>query len=65
VEVDGDKCTWKKDPVKFFADIKDELIQRIGDQALTLRNPNKLGKDKATWRACYDYVALEVFKLHL
>lgn len=65
VDVSDNKCSWKKDPIKFFNEAKSELIQRLGDQALELRNPNKLGKDKATWRACYDYVALEVMKLHL
>lgn len=65
VDIKDDRCVWKKDPARFFDDIKNELIQRLGDQALELRNPNKLGKDKATWRACYDYVALEVMKLNI
>lgn len=65
VEVDNDKVSWKRDPVKFFNEYKSELIQRLGDQALEMRNPNKLGKDKATWRTCYDYLALEIMKLRL
>ncbi len=65
VEVNNDKVSWKKDPVKFYEDVKVELIQRLGDQALEIRNPNKLGKDKATWRACYDYVAIVVMRLNI
>jgi hypothetical protein len=39
-----------------------ELANRVGEQALEFRNPNKLGKDKATWRACYDSVELAVLR---
>jgi hypothetical protein len=56
------KCQWKEDPEKFFDKIGAELIQRLGDQALALRNPTRLGKDRATWRTCFDYVAIEVMK---
>lgn len=65
VEVNGDRASWKKDPLKFYEDIKGELIQRLGDQALEIRNPNKLGKDKATWRSCYDYVAITAMRLNI
>lgn len=58
----ADKCTWKTDPVKFFEDLKVELASRVGEQALEFRNPNKLGKDKATWRACYDSIELAVLR---
>lgn len=58
----SDKCTWKIDPVKFFEDLKDELASRVGEQALEFRNPNKLGKDKATWRTCYDSVELALLR---
>lgn len=57
-----DKCQWKKDPVKFFEDLKGELASRVGEQALGFRNPNKLGKDRATWRACYDSVELTMLR---
>lgn len=57
-----DRCTWKTDPVKFFEDLKSDLASRVGEQALEFRNPNKLGKDKATWRACYDSIELAVLR---
>lgn len=65
IECKEDKCSWKKDPIKFFDDTKEELIQRVVDQAKEFRNPNKLGKSKATWGRCYDYVALEVSSLNI
>lgn len=57
-----DKCYWKTDPIKLFKDLMVELANRVGEQALEFRNPNKLGKDKATWRACYDSVELAVLR---
>jgi hypothetical protein len=66
VNIQDDKCSWKRDPSKFFIDvIKDDLVQRIVDQAKTFSNPNKLGKHKDTWRSCYDSVAMEVLKLKI
>ncbi len=65
VEIKDNKCVWKKDPIKFFEEMKEELVQRVVDQAKEFRNPNKLGKDKATWGRCYDYIALEVLKLKI
>lgn len=65
IECTKDKCTWKTDPIKLFEDLKDELANRIGEQALEFRNPNKLGKDKATWRACYDSVELALLRRNL
>jgi hypothetical protein len=58
-------CYWKTDPIKFFCDLKYDLASRVGGQAKELRNPNKLGKDVATWQSCYDAVALEVLRRHL
>jgi hypothetical protein len=66
VSIENDKCSWKRDPSKFFSEIiKDDLVQRIVDQAKTFSNPNKLGKHKDTWRSCYDSVAMEVLKLNI
>jgi len=65
VEVKDEKSSWKKDPLRFLKDIENELIQMLGDQALSIRNPNKLGKDKGTWKNCYLYAALEVSKLNI
>lgn len=59
------KCFWITDPFKFFEEVKEDLAQRVGEQAKELRNPNKLGKDNATWRGCYDVVQLAVFKRKL
>lgn len=65
IKKEPDKCTWKIDPVKLFEEIKIELASRVGDQALEFRNPNKLGKDKATWRACYDSVELTLLRRNI
>lgn len=65
IDLKDNKCSWKRDPEKFFEEMKVELIQRVVDQAKEFRNPNKLGKSKDTWRSCYDCIALEVLKLNL
>jgi hypothetical protein len=65
VKIENDKCSWKTNPIKFFGELKEELAVRLGDQAKELRNPNKLGKDNATWGRCYDLVALETLKRNL
>lgn len=65
VDCKGDGCTWKTNPIKFFRELEEDLAKRVGEQAIEFRNPNKLGKDTATWRMCYDAVALETLKRHL
>ncbi|MBL8031784.1 MAG: AIPR family protein [Candidatus Doudnabacteria bacterium] len=65
VGVHGKTCTWKSDPVTFFLEYKSLLAEAIGEQAIEFRNPNKLGKDNATWRLCYALIALEVAKKNL
>lgn len=65
VKIDGDKCIWKTNPIKFFRELKEDLAVRLGDQAKELRNPNKLGKDTATWGRCYDLVAIEALRRNL
>lgn len=65
VNCSSGKCNWKANPVKFYDELKDELVQRLGEQAKEFRNPNKLGKDNATWGRCYDLVELEVLKRKL
>lgn len=59
---DNEKCSWKTDSIKFFQELKHELATRIGEQAMEFRNPNKLGKDTATWGRCYDLVEIETLK---
>jgi len=65
VECKKKPCEWKLDPIKLFKELKAQLSSRVCDQAKELRNPNKLGKDKATWGRCYDLVRLEVLKRKL
>lgn len=65
VDSSGEKCKWKTNPIRFFDEVKNELAVRICEQAKEFRNPNKMGKDQATWRSCYDLVQLEVLKRHL
>lgn len=65
VEYKKDTCEWKTDPIKLFNELNSQLSVRVCDQAKELRNPNKLGKDKATWGRCYDLVKLEVLKKKL
>lgn len=65
VGIKENRCFWKVDPVKFLDDLKLDLAARVGGQAKELRNPNKLGKDLATWQSCYDAVALEILRRHL
>ncbi len=62
IHLSTNKCSWKTDPIKFFEELKNDLASRVGEQALEFRNPNKLGKDKATWRACYDSIELAVLR---
>lgn len=62
VNVTKNKVNWKADPVDLFSEVKEMLAEAIGEQAIEFRNPNKLGKDSATWRLCYALVALEVAK---
>ncbi|MDD5071860.1 MAG: AIPR family protein [Patescibacteria group bacterium] len=65
VKNDNNRCSWVTDPFKLFDDLKVDLAQRVGEQAKELRNPNKLGKDNATWRGCYDVVQLEILKKNI
>lgn len=65
VNCDRSRCSWSTDPINFFRKHKKELASRVGGQARELKNPNKLGKDIATWRLCYDYVQLESLKCSL
>lgn len=65
VEIKNDKCIWKTDPFKFLSDIENELVRYVGSQALSLKNPNALGKDNMTWELCYKEAENKVLKLHL
>ena len=65
VACENGKCSWKVDPIKFYDSIKGELAERVVEQAIEFRNPNKMGKDKATWGRCYDLVRLSVLERNL
>ena len=62
IEIDNDKCEWKTSPRSFFNKHKNELVDRLIEQALVFRNPNKLGKEKTVWQSCYDCVILASLK---
>lgn len=65
VKIKDDNCSWKANPARFWEEMKLDLAARVGRQAKELRNPNKLGKDAATWQSCYDAVKLEVLTRRL
>lgn len=62
IKVRGDKCEWKTDPIRFFEELKEDLAKIVGKQALNFNNPNKLGKDEATWTMCYQTVELATLR---
>lgn len=62
VEVKENKCIWKADPIKFFDSLKEELATTVVKQAIEFKNPNKLGKDEATWKLCYGAVEVAVLR---
>lgn len=53
IKIEKGKAIWKVDPLKLLDDLVEELAQQVGKQAIEFRNPNKLGKDVATWNLCY------------
>lgn len=65
VKIENDTCSWVVPPVEFFNSHQNELVRRLGDQALVFRNPTKLGKEKTVWQSCYDYMVMEVLKTQL
>lgn len=65
VRVEHGKCSWKGELSKVFADLEEDLVTIVGEQALSLKNPNALGKDAATWRLCYAIVENMVLRRHL
>ena len=65
VACDENKCSWKVDPFQFLNDVEDQLVTLVGSQALSIKNPNALGKDPGTWLLCYQYVENTVLKRHI
>lgn len=62
VRVSDDKCVWKTDPIKFSNEIIEDLSKIVCKQATGFNNPNKLGKDEATWTMCYQAVELATLR---
>lgn len=65
VRVKDGKCEWKTDPIALFNELKEELATTVGKQALAFQNPNKLGKDDATWKMCYQTIELATYRRNL
>jgi len=65
VKINGDKCEWKTDPIRFFEEMKEDLAKIVGKQAIGFNNPNKLGKDEATWTMCYQTIELAMLRRNL
>lgn len=65
IEIKNGTCEWKADPIKFFDDLKEELASTVGKQAIEFKNPNKLGKDEATWKLCYNAVEVATLRRNL
>ncbi len=62
IAIKDGKCVWKADPIKFFDSLKAELADTVVKQALEFKNPNKLGKDEATWKLCYGAVEVATLR---
>ena len=44
---------WDRNPIEVWKDLKKNLAKDLGDQALEMQNPSKLGKNSTTWKLCY------------
>lgn len=62
VRIKDGKCEWKDDPIKLFDSLKEELANTVVKQAIGFSNPNKLGKDEATWKLCYGSVEVATLR---
>jgi hypothetical protein len=62
VKIDGDRATWKDEPIKVLHSLDGELAKTVGEQAKEMRNPTKLGKDQATWKLCNNIVRIAVLE---
>ena len=58
VEVKDGGAVWKTNPRQMLEGLKGELAKRIGERALEVKHPTKMGKDIATWQSCYDCVRM-------
>jgi len=60
VRVEGGKASWKDDPFKVYAKLREELISKVVDTAKRTKNPNEMGKNPDFWGVCYAMVEREV-----
>lgn len=65
VRIKDGRAEWKEDPIKFYHSLEKELALTVGSQAKEIRNPTKLGKDRATWKLCNNAVRIQVLELGL
>jgi len=60
VNVEGDRATWKDDPIRVYGMIRNELTKKVVGSALRTKNPNETGKNVDLWGICYSMVEREV-----
>jgi hypothetical protein len=68
VKVEGGTAQWKNgvsSPVSILSKLIDDLAEQVGKQAKEFRNPNKLGKNQATWSLCYFVVERGLFRMNI
>ncbi len=65
VKVNGGKTTWKIDPAKILPELIEDIAEQVGKQSQEFRNPNKLGKNQATWSLCYFVVERGLFRRNI
>lgn len=54
------RYVWKRNPFEVFELYGKMLVLRVCERALDLKNPNKLGKETALWRGCYEGLKLAI-----
>ncbi|OGF33905.1 hypothetical protein A2223_04730 [Candidatus Falkowbacteria bacterium RIFOXYA2_FULL_35_8] len=62
IQVVGNKATWKINPLKILPELIEDIAEQVGKQSQEFRNPNKLGKNQATWSLCYFVVERALFR---
>ena len=65
ISVSGNKVTWKTDPLKILPELIEDIAEQVGKQSIEFRNPNKLGKNQATWSLCYFVVERGLFRRNI
>lgn len=65
ISASKDKVSWKIDPLKILPELIEDLAEQVGKQSQEFRNPNKLGKNQATWSLCYFIVERGLFRRNI